>query len=288
MFGEYVAGLSYSGGTLRTVVLKLKKHGPVLCYLGEEKVSDLSGVWFLRPVTEPRLRLLKKVRAVSVGIDNSSVFYHSFPFDQSAAAGREEQTDWELSNYIGGYLPEEFIKEIRTLSSDPSRDTQELLVVAANRAFIRRIQSSLQEQDLRLQVIETNFFGASYALSANYPETEMQRILLATVEGDRADAGIFHRGKLERHLCCSVESAGDVISLLGRTMEGREVHDIFMGGGGASHAMALSARQQLGRNVGLINPARRLKLKGRLRRNNEFAGVEYRFASVIGCALRKQ
>lgn len=289
MFGEYVAGLSYSGDTLRTVVLKLKNEGPVICFLGEEKVADRSGVWFLRDVLEPRMRLLKKIKAVSVGIDNSSVFYHSFPLDRTGAAGdREAQTDWELGNYIGGYLPAEFIKEFRTLASDTNGRTQEVLVVAANRAFVRRIQSTIRERNLRLQVIETNFFGASYALSANYPETDTKRVLLGTIEGDRADAGIFNRGKLERHGCAGVESPEDVIDLLGRSTGGDRVDGIYLGGEGATHAMALSAGKQLGGSAELLNPFRRLRVKGRRLRNGEFAGVEHRFAPVIGCALRKQ
>jgi len=289
MFGEYVAGLSYSGDTLRTVVLKLKSDVPVLCFLAEEKVSDRSGIWFMRSVLEPKLRLLKKISAISVGIDNDSVFYHSFPLDQSGTGGdRDEQTDWELANFIGGYLPAEFIKEYRVLSPDAPGGALRVLVVAANRAFVQRIQSSIRERNLRLQVIETNFFGASYALAANYPETGMKRTLLASIEGERADAGIFNRGKLESHHCASVGSPEDVISLLGRAADGRDIDGIYLSGDGATHSMALSAGKQLGVRVELLNPLRRVKVRGRQLRNGDFDGVEHRFASVIGCALRKQ
>ena len=289
MFGEYVAGLSFTGDTLRTAVIKLKNSGPMLCYLAEEKIHDRTGAWFLRAVLEPRRRLLKKIRSISVGVDNGSVFYHSFPLDQSSTGGdRSEQMDWELANFIGGYSPSEFIKEIRVLSSDPQRNTQDVLVVAANKAFVRNVQSTILENKLRLQVIETNFFGASYALSANYPETDLKKILHATIETDRVDAGIFNKGKLERHLCGTVESPEDVIALLGRTIGDRDIDATFLSGEGASHSLVLLAGQQLGRKIELLNPTRRLILKRRYVRNNEYAGVEHRFASVIGCALRKQ
>jgi Tfp pilus assembly PilM family ATPase len=289
VFGEYVAGLSYAGETLRTVILKLKNGGPVLCSLSEEKISDRSGAWFLRSLTDRRTRFLKKLRAVSVGVDNGSVLYHSFPLDVSEGAiDRNEQTDWELANFIGGYLPAEFIKDVRVLSSDTRLKTQDVLVVAANRGFVREIQSAVQEKNLRLQVIETNFFGASYALSANYPEAEMKRVLLATLDADRADAGVFNRGKLEMHRCANVGTQEEVIGLLRAMTDAREVDAIFLSGAGATHSLALAAKQQLGRGVELLNPIRRMKMKRRLARNNEFAGLEHRFASVIGCALRKQ
>ena len=67
MFGEYVAGLSYSGDIIRTAVLKLKKDGPVLCLLAEEKNGARAGLWFLRPILEPRLRLMKKISAIGRG-----------------------------------------------------------------------------------------------------------------------------------------------------------------------------------------------------------------------------
>jgi len=289
MFGEYVAGLSYSGDILRTVVLKLKNNGPVLCMLAEEKITDRSNTGFLRSVLEPGTRLVKRARAVSVGVDNGSVFYHSFPVDQSeGVTGRDDQMDWELGNYIGGYQPDDFIKEVRVLSSDARRKTQEVLVVAANKAFVRNIQASIREKKLRLQVIETNFFGASYALAASYPETEMKRVLLATVEGERADAGIFHRGKLEKHFCASLNQAADLTGFLGRIAADGRIDDIYLCGGGATHALTLSARNALGRGVELMNPLRRLRLARSYRKNTDFAGLEYRFASVIGCALRKQ
>src|SRR5512134_2256784 len=113
MFGRYIAGLSYTGDFLRTAVLQLKKQGPVLCHLSEENVGERTGAWFLRGMSGPRLRSLRRVSAVSVGIDNASVFYHSFPTDQ--ALGREQRdelVDWELSHFITDYTGSDFIKDV--------------------------------------------------------------------------------------------------------------------------------------------------------------------------------
>ncbi|HLF14500.1 MAG TPA: hypothetical protein VI932_06400 [Bacteroidota bacterium] len=289
MFGRYVAGLSYAGDMLRTAVLQLKKDGPVLCHLSEEKVGDRVGAWFLRDVFQPRIRLFGKVSAVSVGIDNASVFYHSFPADQSLPrAERDELIDWELSHYIAGYVGTEFIKDVHVLSPEPGGKATGLLVVAANRSFVQNIQSLVRDKKLELQVIETNFFGATYALGANYPEAEMKRVLVATLEGDRVDAGVLNRGKLERHVCTQVTDQEGLIRLLGLTAFAGKVDETYLSGAGATHALVLAARTKLGIPVEMLNPARKLRLKGRYARKNEFAGLEYRFASVIGCALRRQ
>jgi hypothetical protein len=50
----------------------------------------------------------------------------------------------------------------------------------------------------------------------------------------------------------------------------------------------MAARARFAVPVEMVNPLRNIRLKRRFARENEFAGVEHRFASVIGCALRRQ
>jgi Tfp pilus assembly PilM family ATPase len=289
MFSRYVAGLSYAGDVLRTAVLRLKKDGPVLCHLSEERVKDRTGTWFLRDVIEPRSGLMKKVDAVSVGVDNASLFYHSFPLDQSlAAADRAELIDWELSHYISDYVGTDFIKDVHVLLPEVGAMTPGLLVVAANRSFVQEIQSTIREQGVKLQVIETNFFGATYALGANYPETGMKRVLAVAIEADRVDVGVLNKGKLERHACAPVTSQGSLIGFIRGAAVSGKVDEVYLSGAGASHALVVAARPQMGVPVEMLNPVRKLRIKRRFEKGNEFAGVEFRFASVIGCALRRQ
>lgn len=289
MFGRYVAGLSYAGDTLRTAILQVKKAGPVLCHLSEEKADDLTGAWFLRGVIEPGARLLRKVSAVSVGVDNASVFYHSFPADQSLTREeREEMIDWELSHFIAGYAAPDFIRDVHMLVPESGTAVPGLLVVAANRAFVQNITSTIRSRKVDLQVIETNFFGAVYALGVNYPETAMKRVMIAAIEGDRVDAGILCRGKLERHACRRTTGQDELTGFLAGAAAAGRVDEAFLAGGGATHALVMAARARLGIPVEMLNPSRRLRLKRRFARENEFAGVEHRFASVIGCALRRQ
>jgi Tfp pilus assembly PilM family ATPase len=289
MFARYVAGLSYAGDILRTAVLQLRNQGPVLCHLSEEKVEDLTGAWFLRAVTEPKVRLLKKVSAVSVGVDNSSVFYHSFPADQSLSReDREEMIDWELSQFIADYASADFVRDVHVLAPEIGTTAPDVLVVAANRSFVGTITSLLRARKIGLQVIETNFFGAVYALGINYPETAMKRVLVASIEGDRADAGVLCRGKLERHACRTVQGQDDLLGFLADTAAAGRVDEAYLAGAGASHALVMSARARFMVPVEMLNPVRKLRLKRRFAKESEFAGVEYRFASVIGCALRRQ
>jgi Tfp pilus assembly PilM family ATPase len=289
MFGTYVAGLSYAGATLRTVVLHVRKSGPVLCYLSEAKVDDLTGAWFLRPLIDPKIRLLRKVSAVSVGVDNASVFYHSFPADPGISREeRDEMIEWELSHFIADYAAADFIRDIHNLAPETGATGPGLLVVAANRSFVQNIQSLLRDRKLGLQVIETNFFGATYALGVNYPETAMKRVLVAAIESDRVDAGILGRGKLERHICRRTSGQDDLLAFLAGAAAAGRVDEVYLSGAGASHAMAMAARRRFGVPVEMLNPVRKLRIKRRYERDTEFAGVEYRFASAIGCALRRQ
>jgi Tfp pilus assembly PilM family ATPase len=289
MFARYVAGLSYAGNILRTAVLQLRKGGPVLCHLSEEKVEDLTGAWFLRGVIEPKFRLLKKVSAVSVGIDNASVFYHSFPADQSLSREeRDELIDWELSHFIDDYAAPDFIRDVHILVPEAGAAGPGVLVVAANRSFVQNIQSLLRARKVDLQVIETNFFGAVYALGVNYPETEMKRVMVAAIEADRVDAGILCRGKLERHACRQTSGPEDLLHFLAGAAAAGRVDEAYFAGAGATHAHVRTAAQRFGMPVEMLNPVRKLRLRRRFARENEFAGVEHRFASVIGCALRRQ
>jgi Tfp pilus assembly PilM family ATPase len=289
MFARYVAGLSYAGDTLRTAVLQLRKNGPVLCHLSEEKVKDLTGAWFLRGVIEPRIRLMKKVSAVSVGVDNASVFYHSFPADQSLTREqREEMIDWELSHFIADYAASDFIRDVHLLAPEVGTAGPGVLVVAANRSFVQNITSLIRTRKIGLQVIETNFFGAVYALGVNYPETAMKRVLVAAIEGERVDAGVLCRGKLERHVCRATSGQDDMLGFLAGASAAGRVDEVYLTCAGATHALVLAARRRFGVPVEMLNPVRKLRLKRRFARENEFAGVEHRFASVIGCALRRQ
>ncbi len=289
MFGKYVAGLSYSGDVLRTAVLQLKTGGPILCHLSEEKVTDLDGAWFLRDVLQPRIPLFRKVSAVSVGIDNSSVFYHSFPAAQSLArAERDELIDWELSHYIADYVGSEFIKDVHVLVPEAAGKATGLLVVAANRSFVQNIQSLVQGKKLGLQVIETNFFGATYALGVNYPEAQMKRVVVVMIEDERVDAGILNKGKLERHFCTQVQGQDSLIAFIRGGAAAGKADEVYFSGAGATHALVMAARSKMGIPVEMLNPVRVLKLKRRFDGKNEFAGLEHRFASVIGVALRRQ
>lgn len=289
MFGRYVAGVSYSGNVLRTAVLHLKKQGPFLCHLSEERVDDLTGAWFLRGMIDPGTRLLRKVSAVSVGVDDSSVFYHSFPADPALTREqRDELIDWELSHFITDYSGADFIRDTHLLSPAAGAAGPGVLVVAAAKSFIQAIQSLLRDRKLALQVIETNFFGAVYALGVNYPETAMKRVLVASVEGDRVDAGVLGRGKLERHACRTFDGQEELLAFLAGAAAAGRVDGAYFSGAGSTHSLVNAAKSRLGLPAELLNPARKLSMKRRYERTSEFAGVEYRFASVIGCALRRR
>lgn len=289
MGSEYIAGISYHRDMLQTAVLKLKKSGPVLLHLSEEKTDVHEGVWFLRDIFHPRTRIMKKISALSIGVDNRSVFYHSFPVERALAQpARDEQIDWELSHFIGDYAPDDFVRDVHVLASDETAPVSNLLVVAANRNFVRNVQSLVRERELNLQVIETNFFAACYALSVNYPEADLRNVLMATVEDDRIDAGIIRKGKTERYRCASVEGQEDAIGLLAEMAGGDGIDEIFLAGPGVTHGLVNTAGKRLGVQTTMLNPVRKLRCGRRYMRNSAFAGVEHRFVSAIGCALRKR
>lgn len=289
MGSEYVAGISYYADMLQTAVFKMKKSGPVLFHLSEEKTDVHEGVWFLRDVLRPRVRLMKKISALSVGLDNRSVLYHSFPVEESLdRTARDEQIDWELSHYIGDYERDEFVRDVHVLAPGEDDPTTNLMVVAANRTFVRNIQSLVREKGLGLQVIDTNFFSTWYSLSVNYPETGLRRVLLATVETDRVDAGIFRKGKLSVYRGMAVENSDRVIGMLTEMTEAERPDEVYCAGPGISHGLVNAAGQRLGVTATMLDPVRTLRCRRRYLRGNAFAGDEHRFAAAIGCALRKR
>lgn len=289
MAATYVAGVSYYTDMIQTAVLKMKRNGPVLCHLSEEKTDVHEGAWFLHHIIHPTSRLLRRIGALSIGIDNRSVFYHSFPVESASSLQvRDEQINWELSHYIGDYEPDEFIRDVHTLVTDGDGSVSNLLVVAANRHFIRGIQSAVRELDITLQVIETNYLALCYALSVNYPETDMKNILLASMENDRIDAGILRKGKQGSYRGVSLEREEEVIGFLGRMVRENPVDEIFIAGPAATHALVNLAGDEIGVRTTMLNPVRKIGCKRGYLKKNEFAGVEHRFASVIGCALRKR
>ncbi|MBI3765302.1 MAG: hypothetical protein HY277_02215, partial [Ignavibacteriales bacterium] len=146
MFKKYFAGVSFTDDTAHLAVLEAKSETIHIRYLEEFKNGKSGDLWFLEPLLARDNKVVRSVAKVSVALDLSTAFLHTFPIDNTL--NQTEQNDhisWELSNYIPDFNPKEYIKDTQVLRTRAQEQVSELFVVAVKRDFVFKIQDALTE-----------------------------------------------------------------------------------------------------------------------------------------------
>ena len=286
MFDKFSAGVSYADQRAQLVILQIKKRKIKLRHVEEYARAEEQELWFLDPLLKRRTRVVRKTSKVSIALDNASVLLHSFPMDNSLnQVEQNEFVTWELSNYVEGYREKKYINDAHLLQTHVQGKVSELFVIAARRSLIFGIQEALSDQKFQLHITDTNHFGAQYALLVNYPDVRTKIVALAVLSGERTDLGILNQGKLVYYRYAPVSSPEDVLDFLQSQLRLYAADQIFLCGGAATDTLVEGAEQRLGIHAELLNPFKRLAGGSLLR---DLAGQEHRYASAVGCALRKQ
>jgi Tfp pilus assembly PilM family ATPase len=287
IFGTYIAGISVADEQAHLAVFQAGKGAVRLRYLGESARSSPSDLWFLDELLAGRDRILRKVSRASVALDHNSAIEHCFPADSSlSGADEQDQINWELSNLIPAFNPEEYTREKHLLQTHAHRQYSDTLIVAYRKSFVESAKAILMARKIGLDQVGTNHFGAQHALVLNNPEVKSTMVALVHVMRNRVDVGLINHGKLVRYRSALTASVADLLEFLGECLSPFPVSNIFLYGASLSGELIEQAKGKFSSGVAKLNPFTALGAASSFREFESFKGKEHRFAAAVGSALR--
>lgn len=229
---------------------------------------------------------------ISICLDSRWVFIHTFPIDDgSSESERANQIAWELSNYLGPSVSEDYVTGTAKLRELLAPAASLMLSASANRALISFFRQVALRLELSLAVIEVDHFGAEHALKWNYPEIRQESVVLLGVKPDRVEATLLHYGRPIEYRWAEVVNGKVGIEfiehLLSQRSNGKPLVKRFFLYADEEDPWKLSVFDEtIHLPVETLDPIRRLRLPRRLRRMERTAF--HRYAPVIGIAMRKE
>lgn len=230
-----------------------------------------------------------KAQNVSLALDSSSLFIHRIPIEENAPdAAIREQVEWELAQYFPDAGAGAFITDYHRMSQFPSVRLNEVLSVSVRKSVAQSIGKVLKGLGLRLQVVDADHFAAESALRVNYPDSLRRHVALVGIKEERIDISILKNGNLEAYRHVSVHSTEEIIAEVGSlAQESGGVFTIVAYGTALNAELLHGIRQEAGSLVEALNPLRHVAIADSLRVAEHLTTPSYRFASVIGLALRR-
>lgn len=286
---EFRAGVSFADDVAQVAVLEIGRADINVAYVEEFKNGMIGELWYLESLFVKQHKILKKVSKVSIAFDNELLSLHRFPLDSSL--NREEvqgHVNWELSNIISGFSPKDFVQDAHILSTHAEDQVAEMFVVSAKRSSLSQIRSMLEKQEYQLEIADANHFGAQYALLVNYPDVKSRNVSLIWIGEKRIDVGVLIGGRLAAYGYAPAASEVEGAEFIQYFLRGYDIGEHYLYGSGPLFEVQKVFEGGIGVPVTRLNPFRRLAVSKSCRDFEMTVGIEHRFASAVGVALRKQ
>ena len=288
MSKECIAGVSYSGGVAHLAVFEVRERETKLLHLEEFINAGQNALWFLEYILEPKIRILKKVEKVSVGLDMADVLLHQFPIDTTLSkVEQNEHVHWELSNLVEGYQPKDYLYDLHVLRANPQNQVADVIAVAVKQLYIYKIQENLERRKIALHVVDGAYFGAEQSLLLNFPEVKNKSIVLLYCSHNRIDIGLEIGGRLTQYRYGINTSPQGVIDLVKEVITETTLNEIYCCGPAVPSDLKLPLQEALGYKVLMVNPFRQMITTSSFIGYDTFTGLEHRFSGAVGLALRQ-
>jgi len=230
-----------------------------------------------------------RARRVSVALDSSKLFLNTIPIEDDL--GRTETADqitWELSQFFPDISPGQFVTDTHVLSCHQSEGWNDVLCVSVRREDARSLQQALNKAGLELEVVDVDHFSADTALRVNYPDTNRKFLALVGIKENRLDISLIKNGNTESYAYCVVQSDKEIVEQIGTlSRETKGIYSITAYGLYLSKDLLVQIRRGSSLLVEALNPLRHVKVSDTLRLSDRLSVPSYRFASVVGVALRR-
>ncbi len=286
---EYVAGLSAAEGRAQLAVFEKREGEFRLLHLQEDERRDETPLWFLRGLTDPQVRIVKKVSRVSVALEESSLFLHSFPIDTSLTRSeQDEHVAWELGNVRPGFDASAHVCDLHFLRTQARDQLADVLVVSIPRSLISGIQDAVHDRKIQLTGIDTQFFGFESSLLMNYPEVKEKTVALVRASADHTELGWEFHGRLIGYERALPPKPDAVVEKIRAQLPELPISDIYCCGASLSPEFRDTLAESLGLPVTLVNPFRRSVDVSPCEPFDRFSGKVHHLAPCAGIALRRR
>jgi Tfp pilus assembly PilM family ATPase len=230
-----------------------------------------------------------KATHASVALDSSSLFIHRLPVEENSSDGAiREQIRWEIEQYFPGIPSSEFITDYHRMARFPSVRLNEVLSVTVRRTTAQGLEKALANVGLRLHILDADQFSAETTFRQNYPDALRRHIALVGIKGHRIDTTVLKNGNMEAYAFAPVQTLDDIcerIATLSRDNAG--VPSIVVYGPALTAALLTQIRHGVSVLVEALNPLRNVTIANTLRVGEHLSTPSYRFAAVLGVALRR-
>jgi Tfp pilus assembly PilM family ATPase len=230
-----------------------------------------------------------KTAVASLALDSSSLFIHRLPIEENSSdTVIREQIRWEIEQYFPGIPATEFITDYHRMSKFPSVRLNEVLSVTIRRKTAQDLEQALRNVGLRLHILDTDQFSAEITFRQNYPDALRRHVALVGVKGHRIDITVLKNGNMEAYSHLPVQTLDDIgerIATLCRDHAG--VLSIVVYGPALNSDLLTKIRRRASILVEALNPLRNVSIADTLRVGEHLSSPSYRFAAVLGVALRR-
>lgn len=225
----------------------------------------------------------------SIAIDSSSLFIHRLPVEENSSdTVIREQIRWEVEQYFPGVPASEFLSDYHRMARFPSVPLNEVLSVTIRRKTAQALEHALRNVGLRLHVLDVDQFSAETTFRQSYPDALRRHVALVGIKGHRIDTTILKNGNMEAYSYAPVQTLDDIgerIAALVREHAG--VLSIVVYGPALTSDLLSQIRRGASVLVEALNPLRNVSIDNTLRIGDHLSSPSYRFAAVLGIALRR-
>ncbi len=225
----------------------------------------------------------------SIALDSSSLFIHRLPVEENSSdTVIREQIRWELEQYVPGVPATEFISDYHRMARFPSVRLNEVLSVTIRRKTAQGLEQALRNVGLQLHVLDADQFSAETTFLQNYPDALRRHVALVGIKAHRIDTTILKNGNMEAYSSAPVQTLDDIgerIATLSRDNAG--VLSIVVYGPALNSELLTQIRRGASVLVEALNPLRNVSIANTLRVGEHLSTPSYRFAAVLGVALRR-
>jgi hypothetical protein len=248
---------------------------------GEEKfLESLAGF-----VSTFRVRTKK----VSLAIHSSRVFIHTIPVEPTAQRSTTmRHLKWELGQYFPDTPPEEFTSDVHELTRDQGQAHVDMLSVSVRRREIQHLSDVLARVGMEVEIVDVDHFAAETALKISYPDTVLRYLALVGITEGRLDISYIRNGTLESYayrLAASSAEIAEHVGAISRDVTG--LNSVVAYGTLLDKDLLVLIRKASATLVEALNPLRRVGVSPGLRPSDRIHSPSYRFAAVIGAAVRR-
>lgn len=288
MFKKYEAGVSFAENTGQIVVLRVDKQPWRLCYVAEFRSKTISPIWFLQPLLERDVKIYRKVKKVSIAIDNEKLFQCVVPVDANLdKEAWKEHLTWELSQFIPQDSVKEYIPDPHILAKQSVEGAEDTLIVAAKRELIMQLEGELKKYRFKTGIIDSSFFGAQKCAMTTYPELLNQQLAIVGIYPRRVDIGVFYNGKLFDYRQIDITSPREVPPVVESALNSSPIESICLYGFNIGSQLIEKLREKEGRSVFLLDAFKSLRNELDEPLALQFRGREHVFAPAVGIVMMK-